>query len=85
MYNFSTSVFFFFRFVHRFVLKKKDANSKVWTTVVSTAGGGGSNVVLLNMEVGDQAAIWLEDGDLSPESETAPVSTFSGVRIAKKQ
>jgi hypothetical protein len=52
---------------------------------VSTTDGGGANVVLLNMEVGDQAAIWLEGGNLGPESETAPVSTFSGVRIAKKQ
>lgn len=69
----------------RFVLKKKDSNSKTWTTVASTGAGGGANVVLLNMEIGDQAAIWLEDGDLSPESDTAPVSTFSGVRIAKKQ
>jgi hypothetical protein len=52
---------------------------------VSTGAGGGANVVLLNMEIGDQTAIWLEGGDLSPESDTAPVSTFSGVRIAKKQ
>jgi hypothetical protein len=72
-------------FVYRFVLKKKESNSKAWTTVVSTGAGGGANVVLLNMEIGDQAAIWLEDGDLGPESDTAPVSTFSGVRIAKKQ
>lgn len=68
----------------RFVLKKKESNKNEWTRVVSTGGGGGANVVLLNMEVGDQAAIWLEDGDLGPESETAPASTFSGVRIAKK-
>jgi len=37
------------------------------------------------MEVGDQAAIWLEDGNLGPEDEGAPASTFSGFRIAKKQ
>jgi len=69
----------------RFVLKKKGSNRDEWTKVASTVGGGGANVVLLNMEVGDQAAIWLEDGDLGPEDEKAPASTFSGLRVAKKQ
>ncbi|XP_069685022.1 uncharacterized protein [Periplaneta americana] len=69
----------------RFVLKKKPSNSDAWTTVVSTGGGGGANIALLDMEVGDQTAIWLEDGEIAPESDNAPVSTFSGVRIAKKQ
>jgi len=66
-------------------LKKKESNKAEWTKVASTGGGGGSNVILLNMEVGDQAAIWLEDGDLGPEDEKAPASTFSGFRVAKKQ
>ncbi|KAJ4444512.1 hypothetical protein ANN_06306 [Periplaneta americana] len=73
------------RSAYRFVLKKKPSNSDAWTTVVSTGGGGGANIALLDMEVGDQTAIWLEDGEIAPESDNAPVSTFSGVRIAKKQ
>ncbi|KAJ9588521.1 hypothetical protein L9F63_018103 [Diploptera punctata] len=69
----------------RFVLKKKASNDENWTTVVSSGGGGGTNVALLDMEVGDKAAIFIEGGGLAPESEEAPVSTFSGIRIAKKQ
>ncbi|XP_067006797.1 complement C1q-like protein 4 [Anabrus simplex] len=67
----------------KLALKKKASSSDTWSTIVSTGPGGGSNIALLDMDIGDQAAIWLEDGELHQEKD-APSCAFNGFRIAKK-
>ncbi|GLH15097.1 Uncharacterized protein GBIM_19485 [Gryllus bimaculatus] len=65
----------------RLALKKKASGGAAWEAVVST-GAGGANVVLLNMDVGDSTAVFLEDGTLDDAAATS--ATFSGFRVAKK-
>lgn len=65
----------------RLVLKKKKKVGD-WEAVVSTGAGGGANVVLLDLDVGDQAAVFLEEGTLA--ADAAPSATFSGFRVAKR-
>nr|CAD7443865.1 unnamed protein product [Timema bartmani] len=65
----------------RLSLKKKLSTSKEWTTIVSTGPGGGANFAITDMDIGDQAAVWLEAGELFPDVKT---SSFSLFRLAKK-
>lgn len=68
----------------RLVLRKMDANTTEWHDILSAGGpssGGGSNVALLDLEVGDHAAVWVVDGTLLSDSTSA---SFSGYRIIKK-
>lgn len=73
---------------YRLTLKKRLANATDWTGVVSAGGrasGGGSNTALLDMEVGDQAAVWLVSGNLATDADReSPSTSFSGFRIIKK-
>lgn len=72
----------------RLTMKKRLANATDWTGVVSAGGrasGGGSNTALLDMEVGDQAAVWLDSGNLvTDDDRQSPSTSFSGFRIIKK-
>lgn len=61
----------------RLTLKRKLNNSDSWRPVVGVAGGG-SNLILLDVEVGDQLAVFVDAGKISDGV------TFSGYRIAKK-
>ncbi|XP_052130954.1 uncharacterized protein LOC113204356, partial [Frankliniella occidentalis] len=65
----------------KLVLKKKAAGASTWTPVVS----GPQHVVLLDMELGETVAVFLEGGSQAPDSTTAPTLSFSGFRVAKKQ
>lgn len=62
----------------RLTLKRKLNNSESWRPVVSAGPGGGANLVLLDVEAGDQLAVFVESGKI------ADGVTFSGYRIAKK-
>ncbi|XP_076172838.1 C1q-like venom protein [Ptiloglossa arizonensis] len=62
----------------RLTLKKKLNNSDSWRSVISVGPGGGSNLVLLDVEAGDQLAVFVDDGKI------ADGVSFSGYRIAKK-
>ncbi|KAK9499794.1 hypothetical protein O3M35_002764 [Rhynocoris fuscipes] len=73
----------------RVMLKKRGANKESSWVDVASAGGdksaGGSNQVLLELEVGDQTAVWLASGDIATPHDTAqPSTTFTAFRIAKK-
>jgi len=74
----------FIRFFPRVILKKKSNNGDVWTPVLGTGPKGGSNVALLDLEVGDKVAVFLEGGALEMDPPEKPVNSFSGFRIAKK-
>lgn len=68
----------------RLMLKKRLANTTEWTDVVGAGGpssGGGSNFALLDLEVGDVTAVFLQEGSLLQDSTSA---SFSGYRIIKK-
>ncbi|KOX71532.1 hypothetical protein WN51_02402 [Melipona quadrifasciata] len=62
----------------RLTLKRKLNNSDSWRPVVGVGAGGGSNLILLDVEVGDQLAVFVDAGKISDGV------TFSGYRIAKK-
>ncbi|XP_026670317.1 uncharacterized protein LOC108626017 isoform X2 [Ceratina calcarata] len=62
----------------RLTLKKKLNKSDSWRSVVSAGPGGGANLILLDVEAGDQLAVFVESGKI------ADSVTFSGYRIAKK-
>ncbi|XP_043529434.1 complement C1q-like protein 4 isoform X2 [Frieseomelitta varia] len=62
----------------RLTLKRKLNNSDSWRPVVGVGAGGGSNLILLDVEVGDQLAVFVDAGKISGGA------TFSGYRIAKK-
>ncbi|RZF48895.1 hypothetical protein LSTR_LSTR003275 [Laodelphax striatellus] len=72
----------------RLTLKKKMANETEWENVVSVGSatnGGGSNVILLNLEVGDQTAVWVDAGKFDEDNnESSPATSFSAFRIIKK-
>ncbi|XP_054281618.1 cerebellin-3-like [Macrosteles quadrilineatus] len=68
----------------RLMLKKRVANTTEWTDVVAAGGphsGGGSSVALLDLEVGDVTAVFLQEGNLLQDTTSA---SFSGYRIIKK-
>ncbi|XP_031837684.1 C1q-like venom protein [Nomia melanderi] len=59
-------------------LKKKLNNSDSWQPVVGAGPGGGANLILLELEAGDQIAVFVDSGKINDNA------TFSGYRIAKK-
>ena len=59
-------------------LKRKLNKSEDWNSVASVGPGGGANLVLLDVEVGDQLSVFVEKGKI------ADGATFSGYRVAKK-
>ncbi|KAK3911948.1 Hibernation-associated plasma protein HP-27, partial [Frankliniella fusca] len=66
----------------KLVLKKKAAGAATWTPVVS----GPQHVVLLDMELGETVAVFLEGGSLPADADAGtPTLSFSGFRVAKKQ
>lgn len=74
-------------FLPRLVLKKHSAADKstAWTPIVSTPKGGGSNLVVLNLVVGDQLGVWTEGTGalLTAQDSDVHVTSFSGFRISK--
>ncbi|XP_043471709.1 complement C1q-like protein 4 [Leptopilina heterotoma] len=60
------------------ILKRKLNKSEKWTTVASVGQGGGSNLVLLDVDVGDQLSVFVEKGKITGGA------TFSGYRVSKK-
>lgn len=68
------------------VLQKRLNNSKQWLPILATKPGGGSATILLEVEPGDQVAVFL-DGDSkkfnSRHEHGVTVTSFSGYRIAK--
>lgn len=63
------------------VLKRKPAGGSSWTPIVA----GPQHVVILDMELGEAVAVFLEGGNQHADASTTPALTFSGFRIAKKQ
>lgn len=62
----------------KLTLNRKPNKSDAWTPVVRVGPGGGSSIILLDVETGDQLAIFVESGKVNEEA------TFSGHRVAKK-
>ncbi|XP_029168892.1 uncharacterized protein LOC114938915 isoform X2 [Nylanderia fulva] len=62
----------------RLTLKRKLNKSDSWRTVVSAGPNGGSNLVLLDVEAGDQLAVFVESGKISDGA------TFTGHRVYKR-
>lgn len=65
----------------KLVLKKKAAGGSAWSPVVV----GPQHVVILDMEVGEAVAVFLEGGSQHADASATPAISFSGFRIAKKQ
>lgn len=68
------------------VLKKRLNNNKQWTPILATKPGGGSATIILEVESGDQVAVYL-DGNTKKfnvrHEQGVEVTSFSGYRIAK--
>ncbi|XP_025415289.1 uncharacterized protein LOC112686999 isoform X2 [Sipha flava] len=70
----------------RMVLQKKSNNNKQWSPILATEPGGGSATILLEIEVGDQVAIYLNGNQKKFKTineQGIEVTSFSGHRIAK--
>ena len=63
------------------MLKKRALSGSSWSPVVS----GPQHVVLMDMEVGEAVAVFLEAGSQAADANTTPALSFSGFRVAKKQ
>lgn len=64
-----------------FSLRKRPSSStNSWTTLVTTGKTGGSYTLFIDMGVGEQAAVFIDNGSLSTSSS----HTFSGYRVSKK-
>lgn len=70
--------------VCRLSLRLKPKGKSEWKTLLATGAGGGSGMVLVDMDVGDQAAVWLDSGKLDTATGAAPTTSFIGLRVAKK-
>ncbi|XP_032669600.1 uncharacterized protein LOC116843344 isoform X2 [Odontomachus brunneus] len=62
----------------RLTMKRKLNKSESWRPIVSVGPGGGSNLVLLDVEAGDQLAVFVESGKVSDGA------TFTGHRVYKR-
>lgn len=62
----------------RLTLKRKLNQSDSWNPIVSVGPDGGSNLILLDVEAGDQIAIFVESGKVSDGA------TFTGYRVFKR-
>ncbi|EEB14374.1 conserved hypothetical protein [Pediculus humanus corporis] len=60
--------------------KRPSASTTAWKTIAVTNKTGGSHILFIDMEVGEQAAIFVDAGSLSP----ATSHSFSGYRVSKK-
>lgn len=68
------------------VLQKRSNNGKQWSPVLATQPGGGSATILLDIDVGDQVAVFLDGSSKklnARHEQGADVTSFSGHRIAK--
>lgn len=68
------------------VLQKRLNNGKQWSEIIKTKPGGGSATILLDIDHGDQVAVFLEGSskkfNIGHEQEVG-VTSFSGYRVAK--
>ncbi|EGI59292.1 Putative chitinase 3 [Acromyrmex echinatior] len=62
----------------RLTLKRKLNKSNSWRTIISAGPGGGSNLVLLDVEAGDQLAVFVESGKIIDGA------SFTGHRVYKR-
>ncbi|KYN44389.1 putative chitinase 3, partial [Trachymyrmex septentrionalis] len=62
----------------RLTLKRKLNKSNNWRTIISAGPGGGSNLVLLDVEAGDQLAVFVESGKITDGA------SFTGHRVYKR-
>lgn len=62
----------------KLTLKKKANKSENWRPITSAGPGGGANLILLDAEVGDQFAVFVEAG------KAKEGITYTGNRVAKK-
>ncbi|KAF0767007.1 C1q domain-containing protein [Aphis craccivora] len=70
----------------RLMLKKRLNNGKQWTPIIATKPGGGSASILLEVENGDQVAVYLDGNSKkfnTRHEQGIEVTSFSGYRIAK--
>lgn len=65
----------------KLVLKKKTPTGSSWTPVVA----GSHHVVLLDVELGEKVAVFLEGGSQASDLSGMPAVSFSGFRVGKKQ
>ncbi|KYM96558.1 putative chitinase 3, partial [Cyphomyrmex costatus] len=62
----------------RLTLKHKLNKSNSWRTIIGVGPGGGSNLVLLDVEAGDQLAVFVESGKITDGA------SFTGHRVYKR-
>ncbi|KAL6254684.1 hypothetical protein P5V15_013991 [Pogonomyrmex californicus] len=62
----------------RLTLKRKLNKSDSWRTIISAGPGGGSNLILLDVEAGDQLAVFVESGKITDGA------SFTGHRVYKR-
>ncbi|KAK6623875.1 hypothetical protein RUM43_004824 [Polyplax serrata] len=60
--------------------KRPSASTTSWKSIAVTEKSGGSHILFVDMEVGEQAAIFADAGSLSPSTS----HSFSGYRVSKK-
>lgn len=68
------------------MLKKRINNGKNWTPIIATKPGGGSPTIILELENGDEVAVFLDGNPKkfnSRHEQGIEVTSFSGYRIAK--
>lgn len=63
----------------RLTLKRKLAKNGSWRPIVSVGPGGGANTILLEVNVGDQLAVYVESGKITDGA------TFTGYRIDSRR
>lgn len=67
-------------------MQKRLNNGKQWLPVLATKPGGGSATILLDIDIGDQVAVFLDGNPKkfnTRHEQDADVTSFSGYRIAK--
>lgn len=68
------------------VLQKRLNNGKQWSPILATEPGGGSATILLEVENGDQVAVFLDGNPKKFNTryeQGVDVTSFSGYRISK--
>lgn len=68
------------------VLQKKLNNNKEWSSILTTKPGGGSATILLDINHGEQVAVFLDGRSKkfnTIHEQEVEITSFSGYRVAK--
>ncbi|XP_050546569.1 uncharacterized protein LOC126908480 [Daktulosphaira vitifoliae] len=70
----------------RMILQKRSFNAKQWVPIISTSNGGGSVTILVEVNSGDQVAVFISKMPYTLQTNLehlADVTSFNAYRIAK--